>query len=383
MEAKVAIVKCMHTPDRREINEMTQNVLKLIGPLDRIIKPGALVVIKGNFFAPYPPPVSVDRRVVGALTELCFSAGAGRVVLCEGVSIGTRLGHGARSDSIMEMLGVADEVRSKGGELVSLEYAERVSTSVPNAKSIAAIDYPKLLLECDVLVDLPCMKTHSMTLVTLGIKNFHGVMSDAQKYYAHRDDLEQKLVDAFKIRKPDLTLIDAITAMEGNGSGEMGLPHPMNMLIASTDVVAADAVAAACMGIEDPLDVTATRLADFEGIGCGKLEQITVLGEKISDVAEKFLLPDKFRKPQDRKLIGIYKNIDVFIGGACRMCWSMASATAAKLGKYPDIHFNLIVGSDPKIPHPEKLLPEETIFLGDCAGSTSGELLNLRQRMLI
>lgn len=380
---KVSIVKNPHTPDRARIAEMTREALDLIGGLGSIVKQGDFVIVKSNFFAPYPPPVTVDRRLVRALLQQCFDAGASRVVLCEGVSIGTKLGRKTITSEIVEELGIMDEVRAVGAEMVCLEDVERIDVKVPNAKSIGVISYPKLLLECDVLIDLPCMKMHGFTLVTLGIKNFQGLFTDVQKYYAHRDDLEQKLVDVFKIRKPDLTLIDAITAMEGNGAGEHGTPHPMNMLIASRDVVAADAVASACMGIADPLDVTATRIANHEGIGIGELDKIEVVGAKIADVVEKFVFPTKFQKEIDRNLLGVYKNVDVYIGGACRMCWNMGINIAKTLSKYPDRHFNLVIGHDPKFPGADEAETDETIFIGDCACATTGMLKDLRNRMLI
>lgn len=380
---RVSIVKNSVSPDRARISEMTREALDLIGGMRSVIKQGDFVVIKGNFFAPYPPPVTVDRRLVRTLLKQCFEAGASRVVLCEGVSVGTKLGRQTITSEIVEELGINDEVKAAGAEMVCLEDTERVDVKVPNAKSIDTISYPKLLLDCDVLIDLPCMKMHGFTLVTLGIKNFQGLLTDVQKYYAHRDDLEQKLVDIFKVRKPDLTLIDAITAMEGNGAGEHGIPHPMNMLIASKDVVAADAVATACMGITDPFDVTATRIANHEGIGVGDLDEIEVVGAQIADVAEAFLYPKKFQKEIDRGLLGVHKNVDVYIGGACRMCWNMGTNIANTLGKYPDHHFNLVIGHDPKFPGANEAIADETIFVGDCACATTGMLKDLRNRILI
>ena len=76
-------------------------------------------------------------------------------------------------------------------------------------------------------------------------------------------------MDLFKSESRDLTLIDGITAMEGNGAGEGGLPHPMNLYIASADVVAADSVAIACMGIEDVFSVAFNRIADYDAVGNG------------------------------------------------------------------------------------------------------------------
>lgn len=383
MKAKVAIVKNSTTPDEARIIEMVHEALELAGGLAGVIKPGDVVAIKGNFFAPYPPPISVDRRVAAALIRECRAAGASRVILTEAVSIGTKLGRGSSTRWIMDELGVTQAAQAAGGEVLCLEDDERVEVKVPGAISIGTVKYPKTLLDCDVLINLPCMKTHGFCLVTLGVKNFQGVLIDEQKYYAHRDDLEQKLVDVFKIRKPDFTLMDGITAMEGNGSGEHGKPHPMNLLIAGRDMVAVDAVTSACMGIDDPMDVTATRLADFDGIGCGDLSQIEVAGSAIQAVREKFEYPDKFKKEIDRGAIGVFHNVEVHIGGACRMCWNMATNIGKTLSKYTDEKWYLVVGADPKFPSSSEVPVKNVVFIGDCACSTTGNLKDLRNRILL
>jgi len=382
-KSKVVIIKRDKTPDRDEIYKMIKEAFDLIGSLKKYIPRNAYVTIKGNFFAPYPPPVIVDRRTVSALIRQLFEAGAGRVVLCEAVSVGTKLGRGQTTDFVLNEMGIRAEAEAAGAEVLCLEDDERINIKIPDGKCLGEAEYPRCLYDCDVMIDLPCMKTHGMTLVTLGMKNFQGILNDEQKYYAHRDDFEQKIVDLFKIRKPDLTLIDGITAMEGNGAGEYGLPHPMNMFIASTDVVAADSVAIACMGIEDVFSVAFNRLADFDDIGNGKLENIEVLGAKIEDVKESFLIPDSYQYPDDRFVTGTYPNVDIRIGGACKQCYAMAGGIARMLSGVKDEKFMLIAGSDPKIPNGISTKIDNVIFLGDCACAATGNIKEIRGKILL
>lgn len=379
----VALVKGPVGPSAEQITRMVDQAVDHLGGMERFVKPGDYVTIKGNFFAPYPPPVIVDRRVVSALIRAVRRAGASRVVLCEAVSVGTKLGRGQSTSFVLDEMGIRQAAQEAGAEVLCLEDDQRVTVPVPDGKSIGMVEYPKCMHDCDVLIDLPCMKTHSMTLVTLGIKNFQGILNDGQKYYAHRDDLEQKLVDLFKIRKPDLTLIDGLIAMEGNGAGEYGIPRPMGLLIASADVVAADAVATACMGIQDVLDVATTRLAQYDGIGCADLDTIQVVGAPIQEVKESFLLPATFRLPQGRNLTGVYPNVDVRIGGACRQCWGLATSLARSLSRFKDQRFTLFVGVDPKFPNGLTSDLDRVIFFGDCACSTSGDLKEIRNQMLL
>lgn len=379
----VSIVKNESAPNAARIDEMVRQVIGQLGGVGEFVKPGDYVVIKGNFFAPYPPPVIVDRRVVFSLIRAVKEAGAGRVILCEAVSVGTKLGRGQTTDFVLDEMGVREAALAAGAEVLCLEDEQRVQIPVPDGKSIGMVNYPKCLHDCDVLIDLPCMKTHAMTLVTLGMKNFQGILDDAQKYYAHRDDFEQKIVDLFKIRRPDLTLIDGLIAMEGNGAGEQGIPHPMNILIASRDVVAADAVATACMGIEDVLLVGTTRLGQYDGIGNADLDKIEVVGPPIDEIKEPFVLPATYTTPQDRRLTGVYPNVDVRIGGACKQCWGLAAGIARTLSLFKDQKFMLLVGSDPKVPNGITCLLENVIVFGDCACAATGNVKEIRNQMLL
>lgn len=379
----MAIVKDEATPSTERIAHMVHEVLALLGGMGQIVRKGDTVVIKGNFFAPYPPPVIVDRRVAAALIREILAAGAASVTLCEAVSVGTKQGRGATTSDVLDEMGVRQAAQEAGARVLCLEDEERVTVTVEGARSLKEIHYPKCMYECDVLINLPCMKTHTMTLVTLGIKNYQGILSDPQKYYAHRDDLEQKLVDVQKVRKTQLTLIDGITAMEGNGAGESGTPHPMNMLIASTDTVAADAVAAACMGIEDVLDVTSIRLAQHDGVGVADLARIEVAGVPIEQAQEKFVLPITYTKSQDRLLTGMYANVDVYIGGACKMCWLMAGGIARTLALFAPLRFALFVGVDPKFAGPLRCEPDNVVVLGDCACAATGDIKELRSQLLL
>jgi uncharacterized protein (DUF362 family) len=379
----VSIVHHPEAPDAGQIYEMVQEAITRLKPVSETIQPGDTVVIKANIFAPFPPPISADRRVIAAVVRIFKEAGARKVTVVEGVSVGTRQSRGYTSMDNMVLLGVKTAVEEAGGEIVSLDHIERVWVDVPSAFILHRIEYPKLMLEADVLVDLACLKTHSLAMVTLGIKNFQGILSDEQKYEGHRDDLCQHLVDIHRVRQPDLTIIDGLIGMEGNGAGEYGIPVPMmNLILAGDNVVAVDAVASAVMGIEDPLDVQTTRLAAYAGLGTADLENIEVRGKSIQEVQRKYLLPLNFSKPLDRFVTGCYPNIRTYVSGACPMCWMLASAYSYTLSKYPE-PWTLIFGADPKLPPSFDGDLDHVIVMGDCAMAATGKVKELRNRMLL
>jgi len=373
----VSIVKGEAPLDKEKIFTLVKEAIDYVGGIETYVKKGDVVVIKPNVFAPYPPPVTTDRRVMASLVSLARGAGAKRVIVAEGCSYGTQVRRGIRGEilsagKLMRRLRIEEAVKEAGGEVLDLIEDERASVEVPGGKVLHKIAYSKTILNCDVFINVPIMKTHAQfdVAVTLAIKNLQGLLTDYDKYWGHRDDFPQHIVDVHKVRKPDLNIIDALLAMEGEGSGEHGIPVEMNLILASKDAVAIDAVACAVMGIEDPLDVTTTRLGQFEGLGVGDISKIVVKGNTIEEVKKKFKLPRGWLKTDSRYLLGIYPNADIYIGGACPWCWGIAGMAAGAVSKSPE-RFSIIVGVDPHVPEKLRSKPEHTVILGTCAVSAT------------
>ena len=391
-KARVAIVKGEFPLSTAQIEGMVERSVDLIGGLAGRIKRGDHVVIKPNLFAPYPPPVSVDRRVIAATVRLAREAGAAKVTVIEGVSVGTLMkrvnpersvcgaSRGYGSAEVMKMLGVKKAVEDAGGEVLGVEDAEKVLVDIEGGMALHRVFYPKVVLEADCFINIPAMKTHTMTMVTLGLKNLQGLLDEKGRYFAHRDDLDQHMVDIGKIRLPDLTILDGLIAMEGMGAGEGGSPVEMGLILASSDPVALDCVASQCMGIENPLVVGTTRIANHDGLGCGNPFLIEVAGTGIQLARKKFALPINYTQPLESIVSGVYPNIDLYIGGACQTCWLMAAMVEACLSKVPE-RFSLIVGIDPKVPPRLRTDLDHTFFLGECALAATGELREIRNGM--
>ncbi len=394
--SSVSIVRTELPAADSDIKRITEQAVDLVGGIGRYVKPGQSVVIKPNLFAPYPPPVSVDRRVIAAVVSLCRAAGAGKVTVVEGVSVGSlmkrvnieksgpskAMTRGMKTIDVMKLLGIKRAVEEAGGEVLGVEDGPRVKTAVDGGKVLTTIDYPRSVLEADVFINLPALKTHTMTMVTLGIKNLQGLLNEADRYYGHRDDLDQHMVDIMKVRKPDLTVIDGLIGMEGMGAGEGGGPVPLGVLIAGADPVATDAVASMVMGIETPTVVGTTRIAAYDGLGTGLPDQIDVVGLPVSEVRKKFMLPINYTQPVDTFVTGVWPNVDIFIGGACPTCWLMAALVLPSLNKFPE-RTVLVVGVDPKVPAGRTWDERNTFFLGDCALGCAGDAREIRNRIAL
>ena len=223
--AQVAIVKEDVPISTAQIEAMVSQSIELLGGLSGRIAPGSHVVIKPNLFAPYPPPISVDRRVIASVVRLVRAAGAAKVTVIEGVSVGTLMkrvnpersktnaARGFGSIEVMRMLGVKQAVEDAGGEVLGVEDAEKVEVDIEGGMALHRVNYPKIVLDADYFINMPAMKTHTMTMVTLSLKNLQGLLDEKGRYFSHRDDLDQHMVDINKIRMPDLVLLDGLLAM--------------------------------------------------------------------------------------------------------------------------------------------------------------------------
>lgn len=143
------------------------------------------------------------------------------------------------------------------------------------------------ILESDFLVDIPVLKSHNQTMVSLGMKNLKGTIDIASRKKCHNADREKDL--HFYVSKiadpmpPGLTLIDGIYSLE-RGPAFDGRMRRTNLLIASPDLLSADLVGAKVLG-HDPARVKHLALAAARAGRSLELSDLEVVGEKIEDVA--------------------------------------------------------------------------------------------------
>jgi uncharacterized protein (DUF362 family)/ferredoxin len=145
--------------------------------------------------------------------------------------------------------------------------------------------------DCDYVVNMPKLKTHGLTFLTGAVKNLFGLVPGTYKMEMHKEYLDADsfakiLTEIYREVKPALTIVDGITAMEGNGPGTSGQLRNTGLIFAGSDCVAIDAVLAAVMGIKPP-DVLTTRHAADEGLGLADMGAIDILGEKLENIVGK------------------------------------------------------------------------------------------------
>jgi uncharacterized protein (DUF362 family) len=193
----------------------------------------------------------------------------------------------AISNEIFSPTGIRKVAKEIGAECVSFDAEEWVKAPFPQGKFLKNILVSRSLLEADVVVSLPKLKTHDLMWFTGAVKNFLGVVPGGQKSRYHEiadvtDNMGEMLVDIFQFVKSALAVMDGIVGMEGDGPLE-GKPRKIGVVLAGKDLVAVDAVAYSIINM-DPLDVDTTKVAAMRGLGVGDLEKIKVVGEEIQNV---------------------------------------------------------------------------------------------------
>ncbi|MCP4583548.1 MAG: DUF362 domain-containing protein [candidate division Zixibacteria bacterium] len=143
------------------------------------------------------------------------------------------------------------------------------------------------------IVHLPTVKTHIYTTTTGAMKNAFGGLLNTRRHYTH-SVIHETLVDLLHIQKEIHTglfcFMDGTTAGSGPGPRTM-TPYVKNIILASADQVAIDAVAAKMMGF-DPLTIKYINLANEAGLGCGNPREIEIVGEDIGEVNFNFSVGD-------------------------------------------------------------------------------------------
>ncbi len=355
--------------DLRKIDSILRKALELVGGIESVVKPGDTVVVKPNATWPISADagVTTDPRIIEAMVRLVKNSTKAReVILVERTAVGGDTMEALKATGILDAA-----LRGGIDRIVPLEKESKIPVTIPRAKVLVKpVHLPKLILDADVLIYLPKMKTHKQTVVSLTMKLSHGLLNYSDIIRSHRTDLEQKFVDLLAVVKPDLSVIDGIYAMHGQGPGspyEGDLMKDRNLVVTGVDPVAVDSVATATMGFEPMHDVGMIRGATLEGLGEGNLDNILVRGETIEDVRRNF-------RRGTCSLVGLHPKIDIYCGGACVGCQGFARtgldpllADGRLLEKVEKI--TVILGYKTEVPENiENRPPHSYVFvIGDCA----------------
>ena len=220
---------------------------------------GKRVLIKPNMLGPYPPEKGITTHP--SLIRSLVKALRRREATCM-VGDNPGLNGYAANERCARVSGILDAAE---GAYVNLA-RESVQVSGKSAL-VDKLVVSKAVLEADLLINVPKFKTHVQTRITGAVKNMFGILVGAEKARVHLSvprprQFSEALVDIYQIRVPDLTIMDAVVGMEGNGPSSRDL-RPVGKVLASLNGVSLDGLMAAMMGFPaktvDYLDIAGER----------------------------------------------------------------------------------------------------------------------------
>ena len=250
---------------------MFDKAMEAMGGMSVYVKKGQTVLVKPNIGWDVVPERAgnTNPKLVKRVIQQCLQAGAKQVYVFDNTC--------DKWDLCYANSGIEQAVKDAGGTLVpgnTENYYQEVQ--IPEGKKLKSAKVHELVLESDVFINMPVLKSHSGAKLTICMKNLMGIVWD--RGYWHRNDLNQCIADySTYAKKPTLNIVDAYRVMMKNGprgvsEADVSL---MKSLIISPDMVAADAAATKVFGIS-PEDVPYIGIADSMGVGSMNLDNLNI-----------------------------------------------------------------------------------------------------------
>jgi len=257
-------------------------------------------ILKPNLVVAVPPtsPVITHPIVTRAVAEVLLEAGVRDIAIIESPGLGQVPGE------VFEKTGYLKLAQELNVKILSLDELELVKINWKYGK----VMLPRVVLEADLYINLPKLKTHCLTVVTLSIKNQKGLVPAEWKKLIHKLGLQQPVVELLKVISPHLVVMDGIEGMEGEGPLK-GKRIKSRVLIIGDNALETDIVGSRIMGIKET-EVEHLRYALNEGLG--DLNP-SVFGDDIALLIKPF----KRANPEWGRILKVSSRRNPY---ACSMC---------------------------------------------------------------
>lgn len=255
---KVALVKA-----GEDTEATVRRAVNLIGGLQ--IRQAKKVIIKPNICNAKNPQgmVITDFNIIGAVVKMTRERGCEPLIV-ESDNIADT------ADKRVKESGLAEKLEEWGVSFLNLSEDD----CIPHKVADTEIMIPKTMIEADYVLNLAKIKTCAHTTVTLGIKNLYGCIKEAKKSRLHKR-LNEVLPYLARTIKTDMTIIDGLTCMEGNGP-VVGNPRKMGIIVAGSDIVAVDSLCCRLMGF-NPEEIK--HIFNSALLGVGQISDYEVIGD--------------------------------------------------------------------------------------------------------
>jgi len=253
-----------------EPEDMFDKGIQELGGMKTFVKKGQKVVIKPNIGWDVIPEraANTNPKLISRIVKHCLDAGAKEVAVVDHTC--------DEWQRCYKNSGIERAVKDAGGKIVpgnSESYYQEIK--IPKGKILTSTKEHEIILSADVFINVPILKNHSGTTLTIAMKNLMGNVWD-RKYW-HGNDLHQCIADFATYRKPDLNVVDAYNVMKSNGPRGISKEDVVNMKaqLLSTDIVAIDAASAKLFGMK-PEDVQYIQIAAEMKIGRMDLDKLNI-----------------------------------------------------------------------------------------------------------
>lgn len=346
--SQVSLAAC-DAYSHEEVAAAIEKSMSALGGLSAFCQRGDKVLLKVNLVSNKPPETAATTHpmVAQVLAEMLVAMG------CQ-VWIGDSPGGLFNPETLKRTYkgtGMTEAAQNSGATL-SYETGE-VEVDNPDGVVLRKVSQSTMLQGMDKVISVCKLKTHGMMLYTGAVKNQYGTVPGTKKVEYHfrtpsEDDFANTVIDINLAAHPDLYVMDAVMAMEGNGPTG-GSPRKMGLIIAGADPFALDMVASHLIHIERD-EIAILRQGYRRGLCPERLADIEILGENVDDFRiMDFKRPDHLdsqivRGPVGRLLASWLRpkvrfNKDVCIGCGC--CVRDCPAHAMKLVNHlPKVNYS-------------------------------------------
>jgi len=313
----VGIYKCEEY-SKQELDTVVDKIFEEHNFNARISK-GMNVVLKPNLLAKKKPADAVTTHPVfiAAVAKKVISLGA-KCILADGPP-------GGYTKNTLESYYEYNELKQLSKLGVELNYDTSFEYVNIGGKLLTSCDIISPILNADLVINLPKVKTHSFMNMTCAVKNMFGILPGVRKAEMHSRFTEQPefadvMIDISLAVKNQISIVDGIIALEGNGPGG-GDPRKLGLILAGENQFELDYVVCKIIGMEVNDTYTVAQSIKRNLI---EPSNISVVGEKIEDVSvSDFKFPDTMSKNKSKIAFRMAKYIrpyPVFNKEKCKLC---------------------------------------------------------------
>lgn len=247
---------------------ITKAAIDAMGGIKRFISRSDIVVVKPNMAWDRLPEqaANTNPEVVSAVVRLCLEAGAKKVKVFD------RTVNDPRRCYVQS--GIAPSASSMGAEVNYVDDRKFRDMTI-NGQALKSWPLYTEIFEADKVINVPIAKHHSLTGLTMAMKNWMGVMGGRRNSIHQR--IDESLVDLALAIKPTLTILDAVRILTANGpqGGDMKDVKKTDTVIVGVDQVAVDSYGATLFGMKGT-DLAYVKIADKAGLGTMDLSRLKI-----------------------------------------------------------------------------------------------------------